>query len=265
MGGNLSTLGFVFESEEEYFEDMARLATEARQRLAVSPGDYAIWRSRTGAEIWFHLGGTRLADGTLSVDEILGLSPFFGDGADVQIRLERQVLRPDDNAFEGAFAGWVDPDRQGETLAYPLVFDAVDFAAHASRAPPLTVSVRLCGFVRTIAVYADDAAFLAAGSETAGLSPRSVLPIGLLSAAASGKLLETPMIPSSHVLVNGVVSDHAILRNETTGIDFHKFAVVSDQATYVMVADAERMPASFEDGMIASVACWLMGRIMDDH
>jgi hypothetical protein len=201
----------------------------------------------------------------LNVDEIVGLTPFFDGGSDLQMRLERQVLRADDNAFEGAFAGWVDPDRKGDSLAYPLVFDAVDFAAHGERPLPLSATVRLCGFVRTIAAYTDEAAFEAAGSETAGMTPRSVLPIGLLSAAATGKLLETPMVPSSHVLINGIVADLAVLRNEVTGIDFHHFAVTSDRATFAMVAESDRIPPCFEDGMIASVACWLTGRIVDDH
>lgn len=264
MGRHLSTIGFVFESADEQSELLSRLATDSRVRLAVEPGDYAVWRSRSGAEVWFHVVGTRNEDGTLDDDGIVGLTAFFDGTSSVGMRIERQVHRDANNPFVGAWAGWIDPDRACEVSAYPVVFDAVDFAAHASRQLPLCCTVRLVGFARLLTVYRDEAAFRAAGSETAGLEPLSFVPVGLAAAAARDNL-ETEITPSSHGLINGRLLEHTVLRNEETGFDICRLLIASDQAVYEVVADPGLVTCPMEPGAIVSAMCWMVGRITDDH
>lgn len=243
---------------------MERLANSARQRLSVQPGDYAIWRSRSGCEIWFHVVGDRRDDGVLHAHGIEGLTPFYEGSSAVMVRLERQVRRADDNDFEGAFVAWVDPDRDGNQPAYPIVFDAIDFAARRDRKLPSSCAVRLVGFVRTMLVFADEAAFRRGGSETAGLEPHSFVAIGIAAVAALPKP-GNGAAPSSHALVNGMVIEHALVRNEETGTEFHRMLVASDSAVYDMVAGLHVVPPSIGPGVFVSAMCWMVGRILDDH
>lgn len=264
MGRHLSTIGFVFESAAEKSEMLSRLATDSRLRLAVEPGDYAVWRSRSGAELWFHVVGSRNEDGTLADDGIVGLTSFFDGASSVGVRIERQVNRDGDSPFVGAWAGWIDPEHKCEVSAYPVVFDAVDFAAHASRPLPMCCTVRLVGFARLLTVYPDEAAFFAAGSETAGLEPFSFVPVGLAAVAANGSL-ETASAPSSHGLINGRLVEHELLRNEATGFDICRMLIASDATVYEVVADPELVTCAMEPGAIVSAMCWMVGRITDDN
>ena len=53
MASNLSTIGFVFADEESFRSLMLTCAKEISGRVPCSLGSYGIWRSRTGAEVWF--------------------------------------------------------------------------------------------------------------------------------------------------------------------------------------------------------------------
>jgi hypothetical protein len=150
MASNLSTIGFVFDDEDGFRSAMMACAEAATVRLPCLSGNYGIWRSRTGAEVWFHLAAA--ADGTT---EIFGLTPFFEGQSEVSLKITGAIEREGDSEFEGAMTGWVSPDQTGEG-SYPVVFDAVDFAAHNATAWPAIRRVRLSGFAREMQVFATE-------------------------------------------------------------------------------------------------------------
>ena len=84
MSSNLSSIGFSFASAEDFQATMLRLAPDAIERISCAAGDYSIWRSRTGAEIWFHLPMLGTED---DARDIAGLTPFYeGFGAvDIEV------------------------------------------------------------------------------------------------------------------------------------------------------------------------------------
>ena len=90
VASTLSSIGFVFEDGADFSAAMIRLAGEARERLAVAGGEYAVWRSRTGAEIWFQFApGVDGAD-----DEIIGLTPFYEGLSEIPVKVTAIVRRP---------------------------------------------------------------------------------------------------------------------------------------------------------------------------
>ncbi len=177
MASNLSTIGFAFANEDEFRTTMIECAANASANLDCAGGTYGIWRSRSGAEIWFHLG--KAADGEV---EIFGLTPFFSGASDVALDITGPIQRASDNAFEGAFHAWVKSEASAERL-YPLVFDAVDFAAHKDATWPSVMRTRLCGFARELAAFPDEATYYAArnGSDGPQLSCKAFVPIGLFA------------------------------------------------------------------------------------
>ena len=122
MASNLSSIGFSFDSAEEFQATMLRLAPDAVERIGCEAGDYSIWRSRTGAEIWFHLPMLGTED---DARDIAGLTPFYEGVGAIDVEVVARVQRPDDNDFEGALTAHVkDPD--GGNEGFPITFDAVD-------------------------------------------------------------------------------------------------------------------------------------------
>ncbi len=270
MVSNLSTIGFTFGDDAGFRAAMARLADAAIERLACEGGEYAIWRSRTGAEIWFHLAPASDSGGER---QIVGLTPFFEGHSELVVEVERLFQRDGDTALEGSVTGWVAPEASAEdgseaddlgVGAYPIVFDAVDFAALAGRELPDVWRVRLAGFARELKAHADEAAFHAAdaGPEPK-LAAQAFLPIGLYDEAEDGEA-ESAAMPRSIAVLTGRVVEHTRLVNEESGSAFHWLLVESLAATYDIIADPEIVSGEIVQGGTVEVACWLFGRILAD-
>ena len=259
MASNLSTIGFSFGDDESFRAAMLRCAGETIAGLACPHGDYRIWRSRASAELWFHI-----APAANGETEILGLSPFFEGQSEVALKITGPVRREADNAFEGAYYGWVAPDETGEG-SYPLVFDAVDFAAREAGPWPCVRRARIVGFGRELTAYESDAAYASAsnGRPEPHLAPKSFIPIGLFAAAEADTVPGTRPAPSSNALLTGRIADHRRYTNEATGRDFHWLLVETQDATFDIVADPEIVKGEIVQGGTIEAACWLFGRFLD--
>ncbi len=259
MASNLSTIGFAFANEDEFRKSMIECAANASANLECAGGVYGIWRSRSGAEIWFHLG--KAADGEV---EIFGLTPFFSGASDVKLQITAPVKRASDNAFEGAFHAWV-TTAEGAELLYPLVFDAIDFAAHQNAAWPAQVKARLCGFARELTAYPDEAAYFAArkGGDGPQLSSKAFVPIGLFAFEQPGESETTTaaQAPSSTVLITGRVVEYRRLTNEATNTPFDWMLVETLGATIDIVADPAIVSAVIVEGGTIETSVLLFGRL----
>lgn len=294
MASNLSTIGFDLKDNAALQELVIRLANAASTGLSSPVGDYVIWRSRTGAEIWFHLTpnpAPKLEPGASPSEdaprEIIGLTPFFEGRNRTAIRLTSTITRPNDNAFEGAFCAWVAPppaanagtdehsgnkglDHHGPDIigseegSYPLVFDCVDYAVHCDRILPANCWARLTGFARELRIFTDEEAFEAAQPPENGFAPQSFFPVGLFAAsdAATGTGQTPP--PSSNALFNGRIVDHQLLTNEETDTSFYWLAIETLDATFDVVAHPNVVKGQIANGAFAQAACWMFGRLLED-
>lgn len=257
MASNLSTIGFAFASSQDFHDTMLQLVGDACEYHACPPGEYAIWRSRSGAEIWFHLEPPGHDAG--EERNIAGLTPFYEGGRATQLVLTSQVLRTGDNRFEGAYQAQV--GGTGEDHGYPLVFDAVNFSAHAHLRLPARRGVHLAGFARELKAYPGEAEYYAAQTREPVFAAQSFVPIGMFVAddAEGGE----PGPPSSHAALTGRVLDARLLENEATGRRFHWLTVESLAIPIDIVADPEIVAGEIAVGATVEVICMLFGRIMD--
>ena len=260
MASNMSTLGFEFAEQAEFADAMTKLANETVEHLTGATGEYAIWRSRTGAELWFHLSwpaeeGAR---------EILGLTPFFEGKSDNLLNVTAPVHRPEDNPLEGAFYAWVHPDPATGEGSYPIVFDSVDFAAQRDRELPFLAGVRLSGFARELTAYPSAEAYSAASrqGDKMQLGPQAFIPMGLFATASEEGAGNGTQAPSSTAILTGRVLEHRLLVNEATAQNFHWLLVESLEASYDIVADPSVVSGEITQGGTIECACWMFGRIL---
>jgi hypothetical protein len=261
MASNLSTIGFAFANEDEFRKSMIECAASASANLDCADGTYGIWRSRSGAEIWFHLG--KAADGEV---EIFGLTPFFGGASDVTVQITRPIKRVSDNVFEGAFHAWVTTADGAEQL-YPLVFDAIDFAAHKNAAWPALARARLCGFARELAAFPDEVSYYAAriGGDSPQLSSKAFIPIGLFASEQPGDAGtgSEAQAPASTALLTGRVAEYRRLTNEATNSPFEWMLVETLEAMIDIVADPATVSGVIAEGGTIETTVLLFGRLAD--
>ncbi|MCB1521437.1 MAG: hypothetical protein KDJ37_12795 [Hyphomicrobiaceae bacterium] len=282
MASNLSSIGFSFDDEDAFRETLTDLANTARDRLTGDTGEYAIWRSRSGAEIWFHLGAEDHPGASPGERVILGLTPFYEGQSAIPLCVTEAIRRPDDNPLEGMLHGWVSPDAAvmsadhrpagDENLddiglgSYPIVFDAVDFAAHAERELPAVWTCRIAAFCREIVVHTQGE-FSSQISPGLPLAAQALIPIGLISdeddeddeedaAPRGGVAMPT-------VLLTGIVRAHRRLDNEITGRAYYWLSVESLEATFDVIADPDIVTGEITDGATVEAVAWLFGRVLD--
>lgn len=265
MASNLESIGLGVNDRAAFEQLVTNLADAAREGLSTPVGDYAVWRSRSGAEVWLHIAPSSPSpESGEPVREIMGLTPFFDGNSEVCLNITERIKRPEDNAFEGAYQAWVGASESAaaENGDYPLVFDAVDFAAFGSQTLPATCRARICGFCRELRAFPDEAEF-AAGQSSGGteFSAQSFFPVGLLADAANANQGEKSA-PSSNALINGIVKSHRELVNEQTGQPFHWLEVESFTATFDIVAAPSVIKGPITEGCIVQASCWLFGRIL---
>lgn len=264
MASNLSTIGFAFADPEAFRDTMMKCASESTLQLACSAGTYGIWCSRSGAQIWFHLG--KAENGAT---EIFGLTPFFEGESEVLLNITSSVSREGDNAFEGAMHGWVSPDGTGDG-SYPILFDAIDFAAHIGAKWPAQRLVRITAFARELEAFASDEAYYAArgdgGDDVPQLSAHAYIPVGLFEASTDGEpsALPTAASPQSSAVLTGKILEHRTFKNEVSGQDFIWMLVESLEATFDIVADPAVVTGTVKQGGTIEAAVIMFGRLLDD-
>ncbi|MEO1543780.1 MAG: hypothetical protein AAFR75_07160 [Pseudomonadota bacterium] len=276
MVSNMSSLGFSIADEGELEALVVKLAAEASAGLGTNVGDYRIWRSRTGAELWFHVAGSASENGGPNEREIVGLTPFFEGKSNVTVNITNHFQRENDTPFEGAIQAWViaDPtanlngsgghasdetaDDDLDDGVYPIIFDCVEYAAHSASTVPAKCNVRLTGFAREVAAYETETAFdEAQKSSPHPLAAQSFFPVGMF-AAASGE----NQTPSSHAMFAGEVIEASEFVNEHTQGRYQWMLVKSLDATFDVVADPTCITGEITPGAIVQVACWLFGRVL---
>ena len=257
MANNLSCIGFDFDDAEEFQAKMLELATATVERVPCEAGDYGIWRSRTGAEIWLHVPMLGTED---NAADIAGLTPFFEGTCETGIEIEARVNRADDNAFEGAFHAWVLSAADG-SQSFPVIFDAVDFAAHGARETPFQVHARLVGFVHAGEAFADLGAFEAAsnaGSDGIAFAPKAFIPVGMFmdEGEETGEM-------SSVMLLTGEVVEHRLATNEASGGMFHAIVLDTLDMRIDLVAAPEAISGEIRTGGYLRVSGQMFGRLID--
>lgn len=262
MASNLSTIGFQFADELQFRESMVSCAAAASDQLTCPAGHYGIWRSRSGAEIWFHLGRTH--EGEI---EIFGLTPFFEGKSEVKLAISRALHRDGDNGFEGALQGTLNPQETGGGGSYPIVFEAVDFALTGAQSFPVTQRVRLAAFARELTAYANEDAYYAAheGSDRPVFAAVSFIPVGLFASEQSEEgsgTAEHLAVPPSTAIFTGRVLEHSSLVNEATGKSFEWVLVETLDATLDVVADPSIIVGPLAEGATVSVSALIFGRVL---
>lgn len=257
MASNLSTIGFQFADEQQFRETMIACAGDAADQIDCAAGHYGIWSSRSGAQVWFHLGRTQAGE-----IEIFGLTPFFEGKSDVALTIRRAVQREGDNAFEGTLEAIIET-QSGD--AYPLAFDAIDFALSGAEELPAKHRVRLSAFARDVTVYDSEASYYAAAEQGSGpvFAAQCFVPVGMLASEQTeeGVTPPQPVAPSAAYFAGRIV-EHNKLVNDKTGRAFDWLVVETLGVELDVLADPQVVEGEPQEGGTVAVNAVLFGRIV---
>ncbi|HUS17763.1 MAG TPA: hypothetical protein VM536_22435 [Chloroflexia bacterium] len=269
MASRLSDVGFRIEAPAvlALAEDTCRFG----EQIAVHGGRYCYWAVGEGVELWV----ARNPRG-----QFVGLAPHFSGAARMRMGLTARLASPGGPtagvaarlltrvvtgkpirptpALAGCFHAWADPSGEDpESGAYPLVFDAPDFATHAGLLVPGIVTVQVAAFAQELRVFADDAAYDAEPRDGLRMAAESLIPSGLFAFDE-----EDPAEPRPVALLGGHVLAAEQRVNPATRQPFWWAHVRTFGGEVDIVADPDLVNAPMEAGGIVQGEFWLSGRII---
>jgi hypothetical protein len=261
MADHFSVIGFKAGSAEALSTLVSDLVEKGGEKQACAAGYYHRLRSDAGSELWVHM--QKLAGAEPDTDPYIavGITPFFEGHGRAPIRVRAMRQRPGDNSFEGAF--YVE---LGPTIA---LIDVVDFARFAGKAVPFMAIAQIAAFPHDLAVYENEAVFLATQADKAvKFTPRSFLASGLFEGGNSGEVVfldpeaEDFRAPA-RAFLTGVVEKTERRQNPDTGQDFTWALIGTAGGSFDLVADETVLPQALAPGMIVEGEFWLCARLTE--
>jgi len=249
MMDHFSPIGFLIESEDDLMKLIEQIE-EAEEIVPVKKGTYVRWSSGCGAELW--LQGDRK-------NRLIGGSPHFSGTSQVQVGLTTRLKRPYDNALEGAFKAWAEPQPEDPTKGvYPFVFDAPDFAVYSDVKLPSVATAQVSAFAEEIAIYESPEAFLASQTGEPRLASQSFIPLGLFPGTGQGaKSADARALFAGHVLK----AEERV--NDLSGETFIWALVATLGGTYDVVVASSMMEDFPVEGNVIRGSFWLSGRLVE--
>ena len=273
MCTRLHAIGFACEIDRQTAKFIAEAARSARRRVAAPGGEYRIWRSPSGAELWLHYANAArpkaasagVADASSelksfdAIADLSGMSIVHGGTSDVRLRLVRAIATSPKNPLEGLGIGTLGSTRAGER---PIVFtfELLGFALERI-AGPMEVRVQLTALAQRVWAYPSEASYLA-NTPSQRLIARGAVADITPADLADLQLIYQPR-PGSLWLLTGDVIRSMRLTNPVTSASYHWISIATDRGNFDVIANPSAIDGDISDGHVVQAVVAVTGRILE--
>lgn len=272
MCTRLHAIGFPCEMDRRTAEFISRAATASKRRVACPEGEYRVWRSPAGAEIWLHYPGRRPKPKSAApkpdatepdkpfdpIDDLMGMSVVHSGASDVRMRLARSLRIPGDNPLDGVCVATLGSKRTGER-SIGFTFELLGFAAERL-AGPIEARVQLTGLAQKVWAYPTEAAYLAA------TPAHRLIGRGAMADVKANELADLSLIyrpkPGTLWLMTGEVKRSVRLVNPVTAAPYYWLHLVTDRGDIDVAASPSAIEGDISDGHTVQVVASVTGRIL---
>ncbi len=273
MCTRLHAIGFPCEMDRRTAEFVRRTAISTKRRVISNDGEYRIWRSPAGAEVWLHYPKRRptLRTGTAKpdrseppkpfdpIDDLMGLSGAHAGASDVRMKLTRSLRIAAGNPLEGVCVAMLGSRRANEKpIAFS--FEHVGFAAERLGAP-IEARVQLTGLAQKIWAYRTEAAYLAATPAHRLIGRGAMVDVNV-NERADLVLTYRPK-PGCLWLVTGEVKRSVRLVNPVTSAPYYWLQLQTDRGDIDVVASPSVIDGDVSVGHTVQTVVSMAGRILE--
>jgi hypothetical protein len=248
------SIGFYDRGVMDYYNTYMQMC-EHGEVVETKGAKYLKWAVDDKLELW-----TTFKNGEA---EVVFRSYYAGD-ARMTVGLIEKMPRPNSSLSDGAFlcrskafagAGWI----AGQV---PFVFDTPDYYRYDDLKLPRLTSVQLTGFAFRVMGFENEDEYDEAfprDEEGYGWDPKHFIPSYMLNPRGEGGELQ-----SASTQLSGFVLDTGILTNPVTGLDFCWIKVETIGGEVDVVCSPDKLDGYLVTGGIATLDCYLYGRLIDD-
>lgn len=257
----LHAIGFPCEMDARTAQFLATTVAPSRRRLPCPAGEYRVWRSPGGAEIWMHAKSSATTPGRSrsdAIDHLSGMTVTHHGPSEVPLRLMRLMPANPRNPLEGVAIGLAPSRRNGEK-PIALSFELTGFATETLDRPR-EVRARLTGLAQRVWAFATEAQLLE------HCPPYRLMGAGGVADIEPKDLPDVPLIyrpmPGTYWLISGIVRRSVRLVNAWTGMPYALISLETDRGLFDVVANSGIIEGDISDGHVLQAAVVLTGRLV---
>jgi hypothetical protein len=238
---------------------VVRVATSSSKIIASRAGDYRVWRSPAGAEVWLHYPGCDTAKSFKPIDDLKGLSVLHRGASDVRMQILRSVAVSPANPLDGVCEVVLEA-RSGRGRPMPFSCEHVGFAVDALKGAA-RARVQISGCAHRIWSYPNELAYLA------GAPSRRLVGRGSMMEVLPGEVPDIDLIyrtkPRALWLVTGMVRRSIRLTNPVTGSAYAWLLVETDRGDIDIIANPSVIEGDVSIGHTLLAVASMAGRVLE--
>ena len=166
MSTRVHALGVASEWTADMLSQVEMLAANRSKLVGASKGNYRLWRSQQGAELWFHYPARLAATRSTPADQPelplpdrpIAVTPFHRGLSNCPIKIGRYLSLDRVNPLEGSCMAWLPPP-SGGGREQVMVLELAPFGLHPLRAPPFVTTAQIVCFAHAAWAYPDAATY----------------------------------------------------------------------------------------------------------
>lgn len=285
MSARLHALGFGADWSREMLAQLERIAASRSRLVGAAKGNYRLWRTQQGAELWFHypqvgaglpaggssrrggLSGARLRQviPESNAEESAGVSqppvavtPFHRGLSRCTIKVGRYLALDRGNPLEGSCMAWLPAPNTGGREQV-MVLELAPFGLHALRTPPVTTTAQIVCFAHGLWAFDDAAQYSRQTPANRRIQVGSICPI--TETDVPEVKLSYRNSPITLGLATGVVRRAIRHQNPETRAPYYWVLIETRRGVIDVVANPLQMEGDISEGNVAQVCGSFLARL----
>ncbi len=269
MSTRLHAIGFPAHWTPEMLTLVDTLAQTKSRLVGASKGNYRVWRSPHGAELWFHYPqrAVRPADkpqpdtavsDAAAIPRPNAVTPFHRGLSSCTIKIGRYLSIDRSNPLEGSCMAWLPPAGPG-SREQVIVLELAPYGLQPLRTPPHSTTAQIVCFAHALWAYPDAITY---GRETPG---NRRIQAGSFSPVTEADVPEVKLTygssPITLGLATGIVRRAIRHSNPATGEPYYWLLLETKRGTFDVVANPTKMSGDVSEGNIAQVCGSFVARL----
>lgn len=265
MSTRLHALGFPSEWTPEMLKRIEALAASKSKLVGAARGNYRVWRSQQGAELWFHYPQrpTRERPATdkpqAAVDaRPVAVTPFHRGLSSCTIKIGRYLSLDRVNPLEGSCMAWLPPPAAGGQDQV-VVLELAPYGLQPLRTPPYTTTAQIVCFAHAVWAFSDVKTYSHETPSNRRIAAGSVSPI--TEADVPEVKLSYKQSPVTLALATGSVRRAIRHINPETREPYYWLLVETKRGAIDVIANPAQVQGDISEGNVVQVCGSMLARM----
>lgn len=266
MSTRLHALGFASEWTAEMLSLIETLAATKSKLVGASKGNYRLWRSPQGAELWFHYPARQAATRSARAEQAelplserpVAVTPFHRGLSSCPIRIGRHLSLDRVNALEGSCMAWL-PALPGGGREQVIVLELAPYGLQPLRTPPYETTAQIVCFAHAVWAHQDVAAYVRDTPDNRRVREGSIRPVS--ETDVPEVKLSYRQSPITLGLATGIVRRAIRHINPATRAPYYWMLLETKRGTIDVIANPVQVAGDISEGNIVQVCGSFVARL----